>query len=305
MKNSCETETVEFSFSPSFADSFFAGTQDPIVPEFGSATHKGLVRLENQDHYAIVERSRSQVVLDTNMPTDDLPDMLEKTHLLVVADGMGGGAFGKLASRLAIRTVWELAGRASNWIMKFTDEDSLEVRKRLDAYSQRVQQEFQERQLENPKYSRMGTTWTSAYLVNQHVLIAHLGDSRAYLWDGKSLRKLTRDQTVAQDYIDGGVPAEAVKQFRHVLTNCFGTCEEEATFDFHHVQIQAKDVLLLCTDGLTELVSENEIRTAVETMSNPQTTCDQLLQSALDRGGTDNITIILTRFESGIRDGSR
>jgi protein phosphatase len=238
------------------------------------------------------------------MPTDDLPDMLEKTYLLVVADGIGGCAFGKLASRLAIRTVWELAGRASNWIMKFTDENSTEIRKRLDAYGQRVQQEFHERQLENPRYSRMGTTWTSAYLVNHHVLIAHLGDSRAYLWNGKTLRKVTRDQTVAQEYIDSGVPAESVKQFRHVLTNCFGACEEDATIDFHHAQIQSRDVLLLCTDGLTELVSDDEIQTAIETMSNPQTTCDQLLQLALDRGGSDNITIILTRFESGIGGGS-
>jgi protein phosphatase len=135
-------------------------------------------------------------------------------------------------------------------------------------------------------------------------LIAHLGDSRAYLWNGKTLRKVTRDQTVAQEYIDSGVPAESVKQFRHVLTNCFGACEEDATIDFHHAQIQSRDVLLLCTDGLTELVSDDEIQTAIETMSNPQTTCDQLLQLALDRGGSDNITIILTRFESGIGGGS-
>jgi protein phosphatase len=240
MKNPSETETIEFNFSPSFADTFFAGSQTAIVPEIGSASHQGLVRPENQDHYAVVERSRSQVVLDTNMPTDDLPDMLEKTYLLVVADGIGGCAFGKLASRLAIRTVWELAGRASNWIMKFTDENTMEVRKRLDAYGQRVQQEFHERQLENPRYSRMGTTWTSAYLVNHHVLIAHLGDSRAYLWNGKTLRKVTRDQTVAQEYIDSGVPAESVKQFRHVLTNCFGACEEDAT-DVLGVEPDASD----------------------------------------------------------------
>lgn len=305
MKDPSEPETIEFILSPTFADSFFARKQDPLLPEFGTATHTGLVRSENQDHYAVIERSRSQVVLDTNMPREDLPDLVEKAYLLVVADGMGGRAFGKLASRLAIRTAWELAGEASNWIMRFTDVDSLEVRKRLDAYSQRVQKEFQERQLENPAYDRMGTTWTSAYLVDRHMLIAHLGDSRAYLWNGKALRKLTRDQTLAQDYIDSGIPAEFVEQYRHILTNCFAANDSEANFDFYHVPIQSGHVLLLCTDGLTEMVADNEIQAAIESGEGSQTICNSLVQLALERGGRDNVTLIAARFHSGNTEESR
>lgn len=293
--NSFDADTVEFTLLNSIAEGFFAQKQEALVPEFGAATHAGLVRNENQDHYAVIERKRSQAVLKTNMPADELPDLVERSHLFVVADGMGGAAFGQLASRLAIRTVWELAGRATSWLMKLPEIDHIEIRKRLDAYAQGVQKVFQRMELDNPQYHHMGTTWTSAYIVDRTVLIAHLGDSRAYLWNGKALVRLTRDQTVAQDYIDSGVPEECVQQFRHILTRCFGAYDD-VSFDFRHAGLQAGDALLLCTDGLTDLVSDAEIQEAVENGLSPQNVCDGLIQLGLERGGHDNLTLVMARF---------
>lgn len=291
-----ETETIELFLSDSFAETFFATDKNSLLFEFGSASDVGLVRKENEDHFAVVERSRTQSVLESNLPAGDLPDLVQKTHLLVVADGMGGTAFGKLASRLVIQTVWDLANKASNWIMNFTDVDALDIRNRLDAYGKWIQKAFRDKGLEDPQYSQMGTTWTSAYVVDENVLIAHVGDSRAYLWDGESLHQLTRDQTVAQDYIDSGIPAESVKQYRHILTNCFGGDEQDARFDFCHVPIKAGNVLLLCTDGLTDLVSNPEIAAKIVSTSRPQEICDHLVQLALDRGGADNVTVVAGRF---------
>jgi protein phosphatase len=100
---------------------------------------------------------------------------------------------------------------------------------------------------------------------------------------------------VAQDYIDSGVPEECVQQFRHILTKCFGAYDD-VRFDFRHAELQAGNALLLCTDGLTNLVSDMEIQDALERSLSPQSVCDELIQRALERGGHDNLTVIMGRF---------
>ncbi|MDG1897897.1 MAG: SpoIIE family protein phosphatase [Fuerstiella sp.] len=121
----------------------------------------------------------------------------------------------------------------------------------------------------------------------------HIGDSRAYLYSDSVLRLITRDQTLGQDMADAGLPAQTAKGFRNVLTNSLGSQSNEVQAQVYHVQIQPGDRLLLCTDGLNDMVTDTQIADVLKHPASAQATCDQLVECALDGGGRDNITVVL------------
>ncbi len=286
-------DTIEFVKPEEFATNFFAPAVPAATLDFGAATHSGKVRSCNEDHYAIVKRSRSQKALLSSLPSDSLCFSGDHAYALVVADGMGGAAFGEFASRLAIQTIFDFSNRATSWIMKFTDFDTQQVQKRVDAYVRQVQLAMREQSQADPKSAGMGTTWTCAYLALPHAVIAHIGDSRAYLHRGKELHRITRDETMAQKYIDAGLSPDSVKNLGHILTNSFCTHLESVSAQIHLVELESGDRLLLCSDGLTDMVLEESIELALRQHSSAQTVCDELVAQALESGGKDNVTVVV------------
>src|SRR5262245_4539152 len=122
-----DSETVE-NVSPALAASkYFVEAADDLVYEFGAASNTGLTRSENQDHYIVLRRVRTQQLLLTNVPTEELTLPADVAYGMAVADGMGGAGRGELASRLAIREAWDLAGRATSWVMKLRDVNTQEL----------------------------------------------------------------------------------------------------------------------------------------------------------------------------------
>ena len=117
----------------------FASGEHPLAITFGAATDRGLVREVYEDQFAVIRRARKHEVIATSLPDDALPTQIGETHLLVVADGIGGGPFGELASRLALEAAFELAGQASSWIMKLVDLDAQQMKERVQAYAERVE----------------------------------------------------------------------------------------------------------------------------------------------------------------------
>jgi protein phosphatase len=145
----------------------------------------------------------------------------------------------------------------------------------------------------------MGTTLTVCYITGPELFVMHAGDSRAYLYRGGHLRRLTRDHTLAQSMIDSGIVEEGSppeRQSRHILTNCLGGPHSELQVDVDHHRLATGDCLLLCTDGLTRHVEDAEMVGVLEHHPVPEDACRALVDLALERGGKENVTVVLGRF---------
>ncbi|MSR59782.1 MAG: serine/threonine-protein phosphatase, partial [Planctomycetaceae bacterium] len=223
-----------------------------------------------------------------------LPD--DEAYVLVVADGVGGRGFGELASELVLRYGWELGGVSPSWIMKYDPKLWSAVCDHVEEYAAKLQAALREHMRANPKMAGMGTTWTCVYTMDNEAIVCHAGDSRAYLYREGKLRQLTRDHTFAQELQDVGMPPEDTTRFKHILTNSFGGPRENVTIDVSHEPLQDHDRLLLCSDGLTDMVSDDDIAKALGTELKPQAVCDALQSQALANGGKDNVTIVVADY---------
>jgi protein phosphatase len=286
-------DTVEFGEHDCFTETFFAPMTSPVRIDVGAKTDRGKVRSTNQDHFAVVKRVRSSELLSTSLPSEDLNLQEDTAHCLVVADGIGGNEFGEFASRLAVRSAFDLASQATSWIMKLTDLEAQQAYERVAAYVQRIQSTMKDHCQADPRLHRMGTTWTSAYLMPPRAMIVHIGDSRAYLFRDEQLTQLTRDETLAQAFIDSGADPDAVQKYSNVLLNSFGCDQEDITAQIHEVEFDVGDQLLLCSDGLTDMISVETIAAELRQHADPQAACDALVDRALESGGRDNVTVVL------------
>lgn len=290
-----DSDTVE-SVSPALAAAkYFVEPSPELSFEFGAATHAGLARPSNQDHYIVVRRVRTQQLLLTSLPTESLTLPSDETYGMAVADGMGGSGHGELASRLAIREAWELAGRATSWVMKLRDLNSDELTERVEGFVYMMQQAFDHEYRANPDFADSGTTWTSAYLVGSFAVVAQIGDSPSFLWRDGTFRRITTDHTIEQEFVAAGVAPEIAGKYSHMLTRCLRFDALKDRPSVYHVRLQPGDQLLLCSDGLTDMVGENYIAQCVDESPTAQAACDGLVQLALDAGGRDNVTAVLAR----------
>lgn len=268
----------------------------PVRIEFGAVSHRGKVRPKNEDNYVVVRRSRARTVLMTSLD-DNPPYSQDDAFVMVVADGMGGQAFGEVASSLALRTAWDFATHASSWIMKLNEDELQAVRDRAEACVQLLNRTLLEQAELDPDFAGMGTTLTCAYSMGADLVIVHVGDSRAYVVRGQQVRQITHDHTLAQDLIDAGMEPDDTIEFRHLLTNCLGAGSDDVTAEVNIFRLQDGDHLLLCTDGLTDLVTDDEIGQLLSRNDDAQAACQTLVDLALERGGKDNVTVVLARYE--------
>lgn len=288
-------DTPPFLLAGDVLSRHFGPSPPPVCVNFGALSHVGRVRTNNEDHFLVVERRRSRSILLTNLPDDYLRPADDTAYVLAVADGVGGHAFGELASKLALRSGWEQAPSAIKWSWIITDREIEELREHLELVFRHMDQTLLEQGKLDPDCAGMGTTLTGAYTVGPEAFIAHAGDSRAYLYHQGTLTLLTHDHTLAQQCLDAGQPIPS-RSWYHILTNCLGGSEREVQVEFHHVHLADGDQLLLCTDGLTDLVRDKEIADALGQPAPPQEICQTLVELALARGGTDNVTVVLAHY---------
>jgi protein phosphatase len=277
---------------------------DVVVPtvqvDLGALSHPGKVRPNNEDNYLVASFERSMKALLTSLREGDIPHHYADTgYGMLVADGMGGAAGGEVASRTAISGLIELALRTPDWIMRLDEELAKEVLQRLSQRIKAVEATLIEKARIDPSLSGMGTTLTIACSVGANLLIAHVGDSRAYLFRQGQLYRLTRDHTWAQALVNtGAISPEAVDThpMRHVLTHVVGSEGGRAFADLSILRLADGDQVLLCTDGLTDLVSEAAIEQSLAIERPAAQTCRALVEMALEGGGRDNITVVLARY---------
>jgi protein phosphatase len=220
---------------------------------------------------------------------------------MLVADGIGGASGGEVASRLAITTLTELVLRTPDWIMHRDGHPQLNqlILQRMVDRFERVHEVVVQRGLSEPDLAGMGTTLTVACTQGTDLLLIHVGDSRAYLCRRGQLLRLTRDQTVAQSMVDAGLlrPEEAEKhRLHHVLTGGIGVRVTNVQAELLTGRLQDGDQLLLCSDGLTDMVPESAIAEVLQVPGPAETICHVLIDRALEAGGKDNVTVILGRY---------
>ena len=291
-------ETVKRIKPAIAAKKYFFKSAIDLAFEFGAASHPGLCRAENQDHYMVVRRRRTQELLLSNVPKGELVLPPDESFGMAVADGMGATSRGDLASRLAIRTAWELAGRTTSWVMKLADLNTQELSERVEGFTYLMQKAFEEEVEADPEFADSGTTWTCAYFVSSFAVIASIGDSPSLLWRDGSMGRISTEHTVEQEFVAAGVRPEIAGKYRHMLTRCFGSNSQNVRPDVHHLQLQPRDQLLLCTDGLTDLVGLDRIAQCVDESPDAQSACDHLVELALAAGGKDNVTAVLARIQA-------
>ncbi len=231
-----------------------------------SKTHVGLVRDNNEDALLVRE-----------------------PYLFAVADGMGGYAAGEIASRSTIK-----AFEAATHSLRH-EQGEQNIRKiMLDAFAKANTHVFK-MAVSNEHYQGMGTTMTALYLPGDSLgYCCHVGDSRLYLYRGGSLEQLTHDHTFVADLRQQGkITAEEafVHPQRNILLQALGV-DENVKADFFHFALQQGDRLLLCSDGLSDMLRDKEIA-AIIGESDLQQAADKLLEQSLDNGGRDNISLIL------------
>lgn len=268
--------------------------------DLGGCSHVGYVRSNNEDSFLVTRLERSLQTLLTNLPAGYVAErQAEVAYGLLVADGMGGAAAGEVASREAISTLVELVLETPDWHMRLDNEGANEVLARLDQRFRRIREVLIERAAADPRLSGMGTTLTLAASHGANVIVAHIGDSRAYLLHKGKLHLLTRDQTLAQDLAEVGVISQkeiATHYSRHVLTGVLATQGVEAQAELCQVWLADGDQVLLCTDGLTEMVTDAEILEVLEKNLPAPDACQALVDLALEGGGVDNVTVVLGRY---------
>ncbi|HEU4698546.1 MAG TPA: protein phosphatase 2C domain-containing protein [Gemmatimonadales bacterium] len=278
------------------SDQYWVRPHDAELDLFG-ITHVGRVRTENQDHFMLCTVHPQVVVHGTSLPdVASLPLRGERlaTYMLV-ADGVGSGAGGGEASRVALETITTYVAsslRSYHAAGAGSDAEFYEALKRAALEAHAAVRERRRPDSEGPT----ATTLTLAVAVFPWLYVTQVGDSRCYrYWDGE-LTQLTRDQTIAQGLVDQGIlPADRLEKspFRHVLASAIGG--DEAMPVVTRMEIPRGCVVLLATDGLTKHVSNAEIERAIATMTSSEQLCRALLELALERGGTDNVTLIAAR----------
>jgi serine/threonine protein phosphatase PrpC len=296
-----ETAEYDFVISESAMDS---GTPRPpsssVRIDYGAVSDTGKVRDNNEDHFLVSKVSRKQDVLLTNVPHDHIPQLTgEDGYTMIVADGMGGMAAGEVASRLAITTGLKLIQKSPKWGFKINKKEARELFERVNQHLQKIDETLSLRSESDRRLFGMGTTLTAAYSVGADLFIFHVGDSRAYLFRKGALRQLTKDHNVAQAMADAGyIAPEEVRHHskRNVLTNFLGGHHGKVKTDLRWLRVADGDLLLLCSDGLNDMVDDESIARILREQMEPGDAAQALLREALERGGKDNVTIIVARY---------
>ena len=241
---------------------------------------------------------------------EDAFQIVEALNLFILSDGMGGEAHGEVASAMAVDVVSKYCADPKEdsggvTVLDETGENwSSQTRRLRNAVVQANFQIYQAAQ-KNPEQRGMGATITAAWLKDARLSIAHVGDSRAYLLRGGNLQQLTNDHSLVAEQVRRGLitPQQAEEsEMQSVLLRALGA-HSEVEIDVDETEIFPRDVLLLCSDGLTRMVTEPEIAGALQAETVPSAAAERLIALAKENGGIDNITVIVVRFEDDANKG--
>jgi protein phosphatase len=271
-----------------------------VTVAFGGATHAGRVREKNEDQYLVAKLAKSMRICASSLSESETTRFSdEEGYLMIVADGMGGVAGGQEASAMAVRTVEAFVLDAIKWFLHTEGREQDTLLAELRHALQRADHEIVERADAEPRLNGMGTTLTLSFSVGTDLFVAHAGDSRAYLFRDGHLERLTSDHTLVQLLVDhGAITPEDAREHprRHVITNVVGGPSAGVHVEIHRRSLADGDVLLLCTDGLTEELTEAEIAQVITESPDTDETAHLLVDAALEGAARDNVTVAVAKY---------
>jgi serine/threonine protein phosphatase PrpC len=275
------------------------GRRALAVKTFGM-TDKGRMRASNEDQFLIAELTKTMRIWQASTPDTKARFGDERAHLFLVADGMGGHRGGEEASALAVLAIEQFTLNTLKWFFESNKQEAQRVLAQFQLALREADARVRQEAAEHRELRGMGTTVTMAYHLEAQLCIVHVGDSRAYLYRDDELHQLTRDHTLTEELVRSGVlqPEEAARhRFRHVITNVVGGPDAGVKVEAHAMEVHAGDRLLICSDGLTEMLKDDAIAALLRAEPDPEAACTGLLAQANEAGGRDNITLVVVRFD--------
>jgi PPM family protein phosphatase len=263
-------------------------------------TDTGRVRPANEDQFVIVELARTMSIRQTSVPQAKVQYSSHRGHLFIVADGMGGHQAGEVASALGVVTVEDFLLNTLKRFFHLQVPEEQNVMKEFQRALLDADARIFEEANQHPEMLGMGTTLTMAFAVDWRLLIAHVGDSRCYLLSQGELHQFTLDHTMVAELVRLGElsPAQAAHHpKRNVITNVLGGYAPGVHVEMHKLDLEPADVVLLCSDGLSNMVSDSQIAAILAEEQEPQRACERLVAAANEGGGKDNITVVVARFD--------
>jgi PPM family protein phosphatase len=259
---------------------------DDVKVSVFASTDVGMQRSGNEDSFLVADLTTGNTGLGPNMSTHSVG---ERGSLMIVSDGMGGAAAGEIASELAVNTICE------SLMEKAGSED---ISEQLKLATEAANERVWNHSLQNPELAGMGATVTAVLVQGTVANIAQVGDSRAYLIRGERVKQITKDQSLAQMLLDSGAirPEQIHSVPQNVIMQALGT-QPTVKVAMTTVQLCQNDSLLICSDGLSNKIDPDELRQAIAESEDLMSACHRLIKLANERGGEDNITVVIAQFD--------
>lgn len=280
---------------------------DPFQPlstdvrvEVAGRSACGNVQPQNTDHYLAIRLGRLQETLITSLSDADLPPRFEEYgYAMLVADGIGSGGAGARASRVALSALAHLAIRYGRWNVRVAPDKAIDIVEQGDFFYRRVNDAVTEAGRADSRLADMATSLTAVYIAGDDLFYAHVGHSRAFLFRGGVLTQLTVDDTLEKLRLKTPGPTlleQSKRDVTHVVTQTIGGRLDEPNTTIEHFQLFSGDRVLLCTNGLTDAVNDDEIADVLSLQRRPDDDCRRLIDLALAKGGPDNVTVMVADY---------
>ena len=270
----------------------------PLKVEVFGRTDVGKTRDHNEDSFLVADLTRRIASLQPEVREHEVGP---RGTLFVVADGMGGAAAGEIASDMAVDSIY--AHMIGEW------GNDQEVSEQRFAFRLKEAVEFANGRIHeyakaHPEHRGMGTTTTSAGVFEKALYLAQIGDSRGYLIRAGKITQITKDQSLMQRLVDAGELTEeeaAVSERRNIILQALGP-DPHVKVDLTRQDLRKGDMLIMCSDGLSGLVPRDDMLAIAQRATDLVSLCKELIDTANERGGPDNITCIVARFVGDLPD---
>jgi protein phosphatase len=271
-----------------------------VEVDVGARSDCGLVQPNNTDHFLTLQIGRVQRTLATSLAAGDLPpDFEEYGYALVVADGLGEQGAGIRASRIALSAIAHLAIQYGQWNVRLEAETPADIIEQGEMLYRRANEAVLDASRADDRLAGMAASMTAVYIVGVDLFFAHVGHARAFVFRDGALIQLTTDHTLQHEarVAPGPKPLAGSKlDVTHVVTETVGGRRGGPKVEIEHVQLWSGDRIVLCTNGLTDVVTDEQIADVLALRRTPDEDCRRLIDRALAAGAPDNVTVIVADY---------